>query len=224
MRPIYKFIEYKYLSSFFETGSLRLGTVYNFKDTDKHGKHRGDSNEGKHNVARKIDGPLTVRSGENHPIISEFFKIGGEGSVTLQNISLVMPRISPDYFVFCTSHVYTEVLFNKWMENEDGIDSCYEIFNPHGFSNAISKAISSSAYYSFASDVIYTDEDIDYRQNLNPAITKRRNYDWQKEHRMLWSPLLPSPPLQPWNINVPEARKFCRPVAHFFENKVILKL
>jgi len=215
MRPIYKFIEHQYLSSFFETGLLRLGTVYNFKDTDLHGKHRGDSNEGKHNVVRYIDEPLTVRSGEIHPIISEGIKVEGDGRAFFYGVSIIVPRISPDYFVFCTSNIYTEALLNKWMKNEGGIDSCYEIFNPHGFSRAISKVISSSAYFSFSSDVFYTDENIDYRRELHPAITKGKVYDWQNEHRILWAPLLPSPPLQPWIINVPEARQFCRPVALF---------
>src|SRR5207253_268033 len=81
---------------------------------------------------------------------------------------------------------------------------------------AISEAIATWAYFACRSDVRYTEGPIDFRDPAapHPALTKRYGkYHWQQEHRMLWAPRLPSPPLEPWIIQVPAARQFCRPVA-----------
>ena len=216
MPCLYKFIEQKYLRGFFETGSLRLGTVYTFKDIVEYGIHRGDDEEGQHHVVRRNEGVVTLRRDVYHSILSEIFGMEEDGESWVRGGTFIVPRESPDYFIFCTSAFYTEALFGLWNKREK-LDACYEIFDPQGFIRAISRGIASSTYFAFASDVVYTDKEIDFQTaeaNLSPTITKQRNkYHWQQEHRMLWAPLLPSTPLRPWIIQVPEARRFCRPIA-----------
>ncbi|MEL4871749.1 hypothetical protein AAEU41_23365, partial [Pantoea agglomerans] len=57
---IYKFLPKKYLNEFFKTGSLRLGTVYDFNDTVKHGTAVGDTREGRHGIYRNEPGTIHV--------------------------------------------------------------------------------------------------------------------------------------------------------------------
>ncbi|KPZ66126.1 hypothetical protein AN392_00698 [Pseudoalteromonas sp. P1-16-1b] len=221
--PLYKFIEREFLDSFFTTGCLRLGTIYDFKDIVEHGISRGDHLEGQHGVKRSNNGTLELTKDKHEPIISEMFKMEGEGSATINGGTFVVTRKSPNGFIFCTSNQFTEKLFYDW-EREEGLDACYEISNVKGFIQAINKAIASGAFFYMNSDVTYRDETIDYRSehaNINPAFTKFKDkYGWQCENRTVWGPKGPCYTLNPWIVHVPEAIKYCKPLA-FIDNGTI---
>ncbi|WP_345984406.1 hypothetical protein WCX49_07130 [Sulfurimonas sp. HSL-1656] len=221
--PLYKFIEREFLEAFFRTGSLRLGTIYDFKDIVEHGVSRGDEAEGEHHLIRGIDGTVSISKDKYEPIISEIFRVEGEGKISLCNLSVVVPRRCQDGFIFCTSSIYNEQLFRKWNKEND-LDACYEIINQIGFISAINKAIKDSATFFACSNVTYTEKQIDYQTpeaNLHPAFTKvKDDYSWQHEHRIVWGARGPSGPLNPWIVYVPEAIQYCRPFA-FLENGVI---
>jgi len=206
------------MEAFFDTGSLRLGTVHSFKDVVEYGLSRGDDEEGRHHISRHNDGVITLRKGIHHPVVSEIFKFEGEGESWIHGGTFIVPRVSPDAFIFCTSREYTEDLFISWNE-EEGLDSCYAIMNPIAFAQSITREIQSSAFFVASANVVYTDKEIDFKSpeaRMNPAITKRKDlYQWQNEHRMIWAPKLPSPPLEPWVIQVPHARQYCHKVARY---------
>lgn len=44
--PFYKFTEQKYVDSFFESGCLRIGTLFDYHRIETHGNARGDDREG----------------------------------------------------------------------------------------------------------------------------------------------------------------------------------
>lgn len=221
--PLYKFIEKEFLDAFFTTGSLRLGTIYNFKDILEHGTSRGDHSEGEHHLIRGVEETVAISKNKHEPIISEVFKMEDDGELYLSNFSIVVSRRCEDGYVFCTSQIYHEQLFRRW-NKENNLDSCYEIVNLHGFISAISRAISSSANFFANSNVTYTADQIDYRSshaNLHPAFTKaKKDYDWQCENRIVWGARGPCGPLRPWIVKVPEAVQYCRPLA-FLENGTI---
>jgi len=218
--PLYKFIEREFLDSFFTTGCLRLGTIYDFKDIIEHGVSRGDHSEGEHHLIRGIDGTVELTKDKQEPIISELFK--GEGSIS--NLSISVPRRCQDGFIFCTSSQYNETLFRDW-KREENLDSCYQIINVSGFVQAINDAISNSAFFYANSNVTYTEDKIDYQSkhaNVNPAFTKLKDkYGWQLENRSVWGAKGPSVPLKPWIIFVPEAIQYCRPFAFIDEDIVM---
>ncbi|MFT7423146.1 MAG: hypothetical protein ACI8UC_001216 [Psychromonas sp.] len=220
---LFKFIEKEFLDSFFATGCLRLGTIYDFKDIEEHGISRGDHSEGEHHLIRGIDGTVKLTKNKHEPLISEVFKFEGEGEASISNLSIVVPRRCEDGFIFCTSNQYNENLFRDW-KREDNLDSCYEIVNVRGFIQAVNKAISNSAFFYANSDVIYTEDQIDYQSkhaNAHPAFTKLKNkYGWQKENRSVWGAKAPCIPLKPWIIHVPDAIQYCRPFA-FIENDIV---
>tara|TARA_R110002095_G_scaffold184083_2_gene161293 strand:+ start:3922 stop:4605 length:684 start_codon:yes stop_codon:yes gene_type:complete len=221
--PLYKFIEKEFLEGFFNNGTLRLGTIYDFKDIVEHGVSRGDHSEGEHRLIRGIDDILRITKDKHEPILSEVFKVEGEGEILLSYLNITVPRRCEDGFLFCTSSIYTEQLYRRW-HKENGVDACYEIINPQGFIMAISRAISNSAYFYENSNVTYTEENIDYQSphaNIHPAFTKVKNdYDWQVENRSVWGVRGPCGPLRPWVISVPEAIQFCRPFAGLENGKI----
>lgn len=221
--PLYKFIKTNYSKSFFKKGSLRLGTIYSFKDTVEHGQNIGDESEGKHEVIRSLDEPVTLSKDKPEPIVSEIFKVSGDGKVHVENIAFVVPRRSPDAFIFSTCYLFSDSLFKRWFD-EEKYDACYEIFDVKGFYRSISEAVNSSARFWGNGNVEYIDDPIDYSlpaANLNPALTKQREkYGWQMENRAIWVPRGPCGPLKPWVKEVPPAPKYCRPYAYIEDGVV----
>ena len=187
MQPLlFKFTERKYLESFFETGSLRLGTIYDFKDFVGYGQIRGDAGEGLQTIQRENQGIMRLTEASHEPIISEFFNIQPGADLTLVGGVFERKRGSPDAFIFCTSFAFTEVLFEGWFA-EEGLDACYEIAEPRNFFAAISKKITESANFLGYRNVTYTEETIDFdspQARISPALTKfRDDYCWQLENR-----------------------------------------
>lgn len=221
---LYKFIEKEFLESFFSSGCLRLGTIHDFRDVVEHGVSRGDEKEGEHNLIRAVDGTVAITKDKHEPIISEVFKMEGEGESYISNMSIIVPRRCPNGFIFCTSYIYSENLFSSWNRNE-GLDACYEISDVNGFVRAVSSAICNSAYFYTCSNVSYTDDPIDFQSGharLNPALTKAKDkYSWQYENRCVWGARGPCGPLKPWIIYVPQAIKFCRPLAYIDDGQII---
>ncbi len=97
---LFKFIEREFLDSFFATGCLRLGTIYDFKDIIEHGMSRGDQSEGEHHLIRRINGTVKLAKDKYEPVISELFRFEGEGEASISNLSIVVPRKCPDGFIF----------------------------------------------------------------------------------------------------------------------------
>lgn len=221
--PLYKFVEKQFLDGFFTSGSLRLGTIYDFKDVVEHGASRGDQSEGEHQLIRGIDGTVTLTKDKYEPIISEVFKMEGDGESYISNLSIVVPRRCPDGFIFCTSKLFTEELFQSW-NAENNVDACYEITDPRRFFIEINKAIENSAFFFANANVTYTEDPIKFdtpHASLHPAFTKaEKTYGWQEENRTVWAAKGPCGSLKPWVIYAPEARKYCRHFAKLENEKI----
>lgn len=219
---LYKFIEKEYLDSFFNTGSLRLGTIYDFKDLIQHGTSRGDTKEGSHIAVRDNKKTIELSEDKHEPIISDILNVTGKGC-TLSGGNFHSIRTSPNGFIFCTSNQFSEKLFWKWNDTER-LDSCYEIHDVKGFIEAINKVIKNSAYFCSNSNIEYIGETIDFSSEYpfkHPAFTKfKKDYSWQCENRMIWAPKGPYFTISPWIINVPEATKFCKPLAFITDGKI----
>lgn len=213
----YKFIERRWGEEFFETGSLRLGTVHGYRDIVKYGVARGDPSEGEHNIIRNIEGMVALRKDKYEPILSDVINVTHDGETNLSNLSIVVSRRCEDSYIFCTSYIFSEELFLRWCEM-GGMNFCYLITDSVGFDRAISNTISSSANYLGNGNVVYTEDPIDYRSphaNLYPGITKsEKEYGWQYENRSFWRARGPCGLLEPWRILVSEAVECCKPFAY----------
>ena len=219
---LYKFVAKEHLQSFFKAGSLRLGTIYSFKDTVEYGQSRGDEGEGRHSVSRTVVGDA-LHLDKPEPIVSEIFGREVMPNVYVKDMQFSVERRSPDAFIFCTSNLFSNHLFKRWQE-EEGTDACYEISDPVGFFDAISDRIAESAKYIGNGDVVYIDGKVDYRSSAaitSPALTKDRSrYGWQFENRAIWSPRGPCGRLKPWIINVPDAVSCCNEFAVFEDDGI----
>lgn len=225
----YKFIEKKYFDDFFQTGSIRLGTLYNFQMTEKHGMSRGDTTEGKHTVYRKIDDNLLVTNDniKSEPMVSDFFGIeaSSRGGFMIEDILLQTRHTSPNMLIFCSSNPYSSGLFSKWYEKEK-LDYCYEIFDVVGFCTAITHALSTRSEgnkFRICKKVIYANKNINHDSAYAkepPCILKKKEHQWQNEMRMAWSFDDASKDQEVIIMDVPEAVKFCRKYAFIEKNKI----
>lgn len=215
---LYKFLERQFLESFFKTGSLRIGTIYDFKDTISHTAARADSSEGKHELVRRISSPLKIDKNTQEPIVSEIFRFEGEGYSTIQDMSLLSSRDSGDGFIFCTSRFYSTDIFKRWHKDCAKNDACYAILDSKGFIFEVTNAIRDSICQVINNDIVYTSDPIPYdspEAQLNPAVTKSaEKYLWQNENRTIWVPKLPPLIVRPFIVNAPKARKYCIPLSY----------
>lgn len=208
---LYKFVSRKYLDAFFNVGSLRVGTLRGFADTTQFSGPRGDAIEGLATFERDLE-TFPIRDGHDAPGLvrdAERWVASGRGT------KVRYEYLSDDAYIFCTSRIFTEAIFQKW-HLEEGVDACYEITEPGEFQDAISVVLADTVFR-FSSWCRYVDGDAPFADfgSLAPALFKFRDaYEWQQEQRMLWTPPeYTMGTLAPRLILAPEARRYCRPVA-----------
>ncbi len=210
---LYKFLPEQYLNSFFETGCLKLGTIYDFGDIVKHSNARGDQWEGISRVFRHEKGEVFLGKGFKNPVFDEVFRCSGNGSATLINTSVIVSRHTENAYIFCTSRCYSDELFMRWNADDKENNACYRINNPDKFADAITKALIKTVQPCLNKRVIYTSDPIHYKSphaEYDPCFTKsEEKYGWQKENRMVWDTIEAFAKISPQIINVPEAVKYC---------------
>ena len=212
---LYKFLPERYLSDFFEFGSLRLGSIHGFRDIISHTSARGDGSEGKNTIFRHISNEFHLTKDTNEPLISDVFKGPSDGYSTLSNILILSPRNSENGYIFCTSNSYSDELFRRWNLDSNENDSCYVILNPKMFFHEITEVIKNSIFSSINRNITYTTNPLPYNDEsakIEPYFTKESDkYSWQKENRNVWGVKGPTPKFEYWNIKAPNAVKYCRP-------------
>jgi hypothetical protein len=132
---------FKHLPSHFadrlvEEGEVRIGTLYEYRDFEKHGEGVLDTQEGMRETYLDIDS-LVLKGGENHPFIDRFIKVDNGGTVALENVRLQSKETSPDCWIYCTSTVGDQQVGANLSSN---YDACVRIDDPHAFMAAIWRA------------------------------------------------------------------------------------
>ena len=215
--PVYKFVSRRWLAGFFDSGSVRVGTLHDFRKIEAHGKSRGDAFEGKSNVVQHV--PFADRI-EKDTFLSTFFAPGSAAQFT--NSTFFEKRDFPNSFVFCTSSHFSDDLLLRWHE-EEKVDACYEIFDWQGYHAEITMKLAPMADSLGAQYVRYVTGDIngesEQRHILAPFI-KKQEYDWQSEFRGVWIHKSPSIDVKAACIEIPDARKYCRPFATLDAGKI----
>jgi hypothetical protein len=208
-KPIYKFLKRGRMEKFFETGQIRLGTLHDFRNTEQHGNHIGDVVEGKSTIHQHV---AYANSAEPNSFIGQFVEFnGGE----MWDCRFIHERDSENAYTYCASHIFSEEGFRDWHEKE-GLDACFEIFDPLGFRQAISKEIFEKARYVTESQIVYVDGDIPGESNLRhipSAFIKQTAYAWQTEYRWLWEPRKSNVAPIAEFPTLPDPRRFCRKIA-----------
>ncbi|MFW7206616.1 hypothetical protein ACMGGQ_12555 [Enterobacter sp. BNK-13] len=208
---LYKYIKSEHAEMFFQNGTLRIGTLLDFKKNETFNEAIGDKKEGSHFPFMGIDQTLYIdeMTESQSSFLSGFMDLGAGSSIT--GMKLVREISSEDFYVFCMT---TEP--SRKAMNEFDCDTCIEIFNPILFINALTNKIRRTAGdMVWHGEITYMDKEYPYfiDAKLHPAQTKDIKYSYQKEYRAIWQRRSVTPVdtiLSPIFIKAPKAIKHCR--------------
>lgn len=196
------------MQAFFRDGSVRIGTLYDWRKSNRYGEMVCDGSEGilaydgnlifydpRYRSALKVDSQVTMIYGREGPI----------RQIRHTHIE------SLDAFTFCAASTYSEQDHEDWRRHE-GYDACYRINDPDGFFKAISKAFRKKAQFAMWRKVYYYAGDAGNTivdGAFHPALLKRQEYGSQDEIRAIWIPKGHKNAISPLTLLVPDAVRFC---------------
>lgn len=206
---LFKYTKKEYLEKFFDTGEIRIGTLSDFRKIEKHNSAISDLREGKREFSRFFSGSSIVgsHSANINEITEMVFAPPGSALMILEDSTVTVDTLSPDLYVFCASASFNE----KVMRQDFKCDSCFIIKNKTRFFREISNSLRESAYLIAQDNINYigTKFDMDHRPESHIALTKDIEYSYQDEFRAVWKPRIEQYDLSPFNIIIPEGRKYC---------------
>lgn len=215
-QPLYKYLPKRYLEAFLTHGSLKIGTLFEYRKTETYGDVIGDKDEGLHKTELFLPGGGEIDLASISPEADYFRKHllrpdqqDSRVKIILEDgARIVAHSNSQDLYIYCMTSEYSPSVMKEF-----GCDACLEIVRPTEFFQAISRKIRYKAKFSGLGAINYMDKTTHYTQphTMHPAVMKDVKYEYQKEWRVIWVP--DQTPRQPIFINVPRAIRHCRPYA-----------
>jgi len=205
-RPVfYKYMKQEYVDAFLQEGLLRIGTLYEYRDIEKHGQHIGDDQEGlkfiEHDYG-KVDwrGPHDVPEELKDTLTME---PGGQIDIRFVSRNTVG---SPDYYLFCVAWEFSATVMREF-----GYDSCVRIDNPACFLHEINGVMwdqhAAKALFWRWCEYTLRKESHDNQTDIPPAIVKSPQFAHQKEVRAIWEPS--EKEIRPLLVTCMPARQYC---------------
>lgn len=209
-RPIYKYMKKRHAVAFFKEGLIRIGTLYDFRQEEKHGEEIGDKDEGTKTLTTDDYHVIDTSHPETIPAwlgadFAKAFKLQDGARLQIHARDGVHLRLTaPDQYVFCASHELDGALIRN-----GEYECCVKISNPLGFFGALTQKLKHKATWLGIGMCIYRPrlilghEDI----GLEPSLIKEERYAHQKEVRGIWEAC--SEEISPIIIKAKKARHFC---------------
>lgn len=188
-------------------GSVRIGTLFDYRKTDVHGEMTGDDREG----TTELTGNIISYDPTFMPeiLVDSTVKVTDSGADELRHFTNHRVR-STNLYTFSTSATYTSELHQLWIDSE-GYDACYRINSARLFFKEISRHLPQTellmvepAYYfdSAQTNHIFT-------KKFHPALLKRSDHAEQQEIRALWRTTPPRDDISPVIIKKSSAGTYC---------------
>lgn len=202
---LFKYMKGRHAENFLRHGTLRIGTLYEYRDTEKHGAVIGDAHEGTKSLYTEVKGRHTKKTAP--PIVGKFLELG-ENS-TIEDCVFVNQMDSPDCYIFCGTEEYSSAVMAEF-----DATVCLAIEDVRGFYGVLSKSLiratGNAAFFRGAYRCSYIDRNVKHDEDhgLPGALIKEPKYSNQKEIRAIWEPAVPQA-VSPIIISCPEARQFC---------------
>jgi len=170
------------MEALLERGSLRIGTLYEYKQIEDFGDETYDPNEGLKRVSGDIE------PGRRPTSLLPLIDVGNASGGYIRNCSYQLP----DQLVFSTSLKYSEDAHRKWFE-KSGYDACYEILNASAFFASVNRAVrekyGNDYRYEYYHEVDYRDEIGIYEPSVKLGRhLKGKKFVHQAEVRAIWIP------------------------------------
>ncbi len=209
---LYKYIKKEHIDLFKKNGSLKIGTLYEYRNEEDLGSVIGDDKEGVHITELNSPQRREIDLADNTPESQYFRKLLPPDKQDVRPKIIMMPdanvathTTAPNCYLYCVTSKYDEDLMAEF-----GCDKCIEIFNPEKYFQAISKVIRHRGDYLGYFDIVYGNKTTDYSNphTIHPCLLKDEKYRNQSEVRAIWSPK--KEPRGPLFAKAPKAREYCR--------------
>lgn len=190
--PLYKYLPLKYAEDLVIKGIIKLGTLYEYQDTNLHGNEIGDQEEGnleewvffnKSNVTNK-----DLTEFERRQIYISDDTIGN----SFINCRIICRNKTIDSYIFSTSRFFNVELMRKLSRNlTEKYDACVKIHDPQKFIQTISESDEFKKYGNYIGIGLchYRDRSIHHSKidsMPHPILIKEPKYEYQGEVRVVW--------------------------------------
>lgn len=210
---LFKYLLSEHFDSFFSKGTIRVGTLFEYRDAEKHGKEIGDPNEGLHRTIMNLPGggeidlssdSLESRFFKRHILRPDQHKINAK-VILAEGATIISETTSPNRYIYSLTSKHDLTAMQRL-----GTNSCMEITDLDSFFSAISDYAPQLGRFEGYYPIRYTSKVAQYTtpHRFDPAITKDLNFAYQAEWRGIWTPS--TQPIRPLIIDVPRATKYCR--------------
>jgi hypothetical protein len=211
---LYKYMMKEHLRAFMARGSLKIGTLYEYRETENYGPVIGDAQEGNQTTAFEIPSGGTVNLMDDSPeavFLREYFP-GINGARRDMHIEFEegcefhFNNASPNLFIYCTTS-----RFDADVMKEFGYDACLEIVNTGKFLQEVTRKIRHHGSFNEQLRIVYAERTTTWKKPHleHPATMKALEYSYQNEVRAIWTPIKVG--CEPLFVDVPRAVKYCRP-------------
>ncbi len=211
---LYKYLRKEHALSFIKAGTVKVGTLYGYRNVERHGTEIGDHKEGT-KVTICTDPAKSFADVETHPILSKFIRAAPGAQININNAQFRIEELSPNYYIYSMAeHLDPDIARNM------GYDACLVINQPQLFLLSIDeclrpvtgvkdKFILERCQYTSRTQLFSREHNIfpNIEHQVHPALIKDGNYSYQKEVRAIWEPM--SVGIEPIIIQCPQAVKYC---------------
>lgn len=205
MSSLYKYIRSEFAESFFRRGTIRIGTLHEYRDTERHGSIIGDGLEGILSEEELFD-HLPITSSADAPDFAKGgIKVAPGGRLELHNSKIIVEENSPDYYMYCLTKEFDDQVMKEFQ-----CDSCIEITNVDMFVSCLKRCMRHKGDFVGSFDCVYTEKVVPpgKKPDCHPAVVKEPRYANQKDVRLLWEPINKNPmPIIP---NCRRLPRYCR--------------
>jgi hypothetical protein len=214
MQQLFKYLEPVWADRMVSDGSVRVGTLYDFRRIESLGSERGDGDEGVR--ISLTDGKAGIVEGKDLPwFVRESLQIPPGVKVQFEEGAVLkVHQNAPDMYVYCTCERFDESLLERFG------GACVQITDSTQFFRAITVALDGWTPDGIRRISGFRLSPCQYVQRAqtwpdvtpyDPVFRKPPEYAQQAEVRTAWS--TPMTTISPTNLVVPEIRKWCVRIA-----------
>jgi hypothetical protein len=220
---LYKFMRKCHAEAMCGDGNVRIGTLHEYRDTERYKELTADANEGDHSYSEEVLwGKEDQLSAHVRKGVATLFGVDG-GQARVFGSVFTEFGTEPDCYIYCVSKS------PSWKPVDSAYDACVEITNAKKFINALRRAVARSLnaddVWFFAKSIVYRpreassisvgDQRFPDLSPFMPAFTKPKKYEAAREFRVAF--VSKTDPSGPILFSDPAIAASCR-VHSFREN------
>jgi hypothetical protein len=204
---IFKYCKLPHMQAMQERGSVRIGSLYDYRDTEAHGHMVSDAGEGK----KQMSGVIRCLTPENLPKYPGLNGLVSFSYGKIENLQILgRKEVSPNCLIFSASTEYSESTHQSWVD-EAGYEGCYRIMSTRLFLKAISRQLEGHGYKFWGCAPIHYADEIDIASShadIHPALCKKPIFSPQKEIRAIWHPIAEKTVARHIDLDMSEAFRY----------------